>query len=392
MSNAQRIYLDNNSTTLILPEVLEILLKTSKDIIGNPSSPHSFGWEAKKVVETAREEVSLLIDTTPDSIIFTSGATESNNIALQGIAGFLKKNSAINKLPLILTSGIEHSSILNVVKFLNNNNQCELKYLKCTQSGSVLPPEKLCSNQPTIISIQLANSEMGCIQSIDSIADSIDPEFRLVHSDITQGVGKVPFSLKSSSIDFASFTSHKINGPKGIGALAAKSNDLLNLIQPLYHGGNHEKGLRPGTLPVPLIAAFGEASKINRLRIEENRKNLNHLCEKFHTGIINHIPDIKLFGPDFKNRLPGNLSYIIPDVKGIKLVSALSTRVAISTGSACLSEQNISSNVPVALGVNKNDSENIIRIGIGVTNSISEIDQAISIITDTIKSLRKNAQ
>lgn len=390
----QTIYLDNNSTTPLDPEVVEFTSNILSNF-GNPSSPHIFGLEAKVLVEQAREELSKLLGTSPNCIIFTSGATEANNIALQGFS-FQKKRIEPDKKPFYISTTIEHSSILKTLSALKERKMIDYSLLETDREGLIsidslneLISENI-SKSPLFLSIQLANNEIGTLQDIELISHKFKNDKVYIHSDITQVIGKIPFSFKNNKIDAVSLSGHKFHAPKGIGVLAFRDEEALSLIDPLYFGGSHEKGLRPGTLSVPFICSIGKAAELARENTEKNAKFINELSKALLNKLVSICPDIKLLGPsiDSNKRLPGNLSLIFPKVNAGKMVHELSTKVAFSNSSACLSSNPSGSHVLKALGLEEFEASSVARLGTSHLNTMEEIEKASELILNKIKALR----
>jgi cysteine desulfurase len=384
------IYLDNNATTPVAPEVLDYTTKILSDCFGNPSSPHFYGWQAKEVLDQAREELGKLLGTSPTCIIFTSGATEANNIILQG---FCSRSKILHsgRTPHIISSKIEHSSILKTIDAISARRD-ETHTLLEPDSLGIISPSSLSSatasfSEPLLASIQLANNEIGSLQDLSSLVHACQGKVSLFHSDITQVIGKLPFSFKDSGIDAVSLSGHKFHAPKGIGVLAFKDESVMEKITSVYFGGTQEKSLRPGTLAVPLIAALGVAARLAQTETEKKASHLMKLAHQLYTTLLSFDPGIKLLGPglDTGNRLPGNLNFYIPGVNGGKLCSDLATSVAFSTSSACLTSSPHGSHVLTAIGLSDTETKSVVRMGISTMNTEAEIKTASEKIISKIK-------
>ena len=372
-----KIYLDNHSTTPVDPEILNHMLPYFSTKIGNPSSrTHSYGWEAEAAVEKSREEIAELINSKTNEIIFTSGATESNNIALSNILSSSNNNH-------IITSFTEHRAILDICKELKKKN-VKTKYLKPNKNG-IINLDKLnekINDSTYMVSIMHANNEIGVIQPIKEIGLICKKNDVLFHVDAAQSLGKIPIDVINMSVDLMSFSSHKIYGPKGVGAIYI-NNKIKNKISAITFGGGQEQGLRPGTLPVPLIVGFGKAcNKANRI-INDEAKEIEKLRNFMLDEIKKELPNIIING-SMKNRLPGNLNISFPDLKGQSIVTSI-PKLALSSGSACSSSSPKASHVLLSLGLSNNLCNSSIRIGIGRFNTLEEISFAAREIIKAVK-------
>ena len=372
-----KIYLDNNSTTQTDPEVLKSMLPYFKSKFGNASSKtHAYGWEAETAIEIAREEISKLIQCDSTEIIFTSGATESNNIALSSIINLKEKKH-------IITLSTEHKAILDICDSLAKKN-IKITYLKPNRNG-ILDISKIKSyitDDTSIISIMHANNEIGVIQPIQKIGEICKQNNILFHVDAAQSLGKIPINVKKMSIDLLSISAHKIYGPKGAGALYV-NNSCFSKMYPLMFGGNQERNLRPGTIPTPLIVGFGKACKIAGSIMDKESKKILKLREFLLKKISANIKDVIING-DLKNRLSGNLNITFPSLRGQSIINSM-PRIAISSGSACTSSSPKPSHVLQAIGLNKVMSNSAIRIGIGRFNTKKDIEIAAENIIRAVK-------
>ena len=368
-----KIFLDNNSTTPIDSDVLEAMIPFFKTKFGNSSSKtHSFGWEAEASVEIAREQIANLIHCESNQIVFTSGATESNNIVLLNTLNQDKKH--------IITMNTEHKAIIDICNHLNKSHNIDITYMNPNKNGivDIKKLKKLISNKTYLVSIMHANNEIGVVQPIEKIGEICKENNILFHVDAAQSLGKIDINVKKMNIDFLSISGHKIYGPKGIGALYYNHR-----IKPIIYGGNQEKSIRPGTLPVPLIVGFGKACQIAKYIMKSESKKILKLRNILLEKIINKYPNTIVNG-DIKNRIAGNLNLSFPILNGQSIVTSMS-KIAISSGSACTSSSPKPSHVLIALGLSKKLANSSIRVGIGRFNTKNEILIAAQEIIDCIK-------
>ena len=369
-----KIFLDNNSTTQLDPKVLDSMIPFFLEKFGNSSSrTHYFGWEAEAAVEVARQHISKLINSNEDEIIFTSGATESNNLSLQNIV-YSKKNH-------IITLATEHKAILDVCSFLEKKD-VKTSYLSPNKNG-IIDLDKLkdyIKPETGLISIMHANNEIGVIQPIEEIGKFCKENNILFHVDAAQSYGKINIDVKKMNIDLLSISGHKIYGPKGIGALYINKKIKIN---PILFGGNQEKSIRPGTLPIPLIVGLGKASEISRQAMSNESEYILELRNLLIDKIKEKIPDIIING-DLEKRLSGNLNISFPSLKGQSIVTSLN-KIAVSSGSACTSSIPKPSHVLLNIGLNKKNIQSSIRIGIGRFNTKKDILVAADNITEVVK-------
>ncbi|OGS19707.1 MAG: cysteine desulfurase NifS [Elusimicrobia bacterium RIFOXYA2_FULL_40_6] len=383
----KRIYADHNATTPLHPEVLEAMLPFLKEKFGNPSSIHWFGQQAHNALENAREHVAALLGAEPTEIFFTSGGTESDNLAIKGIASTLKQYGNH-----IITSQIEHSAVLNTCKFLEKEG-FKITCLPVDNFGTVKLSEleKTITDKTILVSIMFANNETGVIQPIEeigSILQTINSKRKhpiVFHTDAVQAVGKVQINLKHLEIDLLSLSAHKINGPKGAGALYIRKGTK---IQPLLHGGHHEKNIRAGTENVPGIAALGKASQIAKNNLENEIKHLSKLRNKLWKGISEKIENVNRNGHPEKC-LPNTLSVSFEFIEGESLLLNLDLKgIAASAGSACTSGSMASSHVLSAMGVDPVKAQGSLRFSLGLNNTEEEINYIIETLPAIVKKLR----
>ena len=370
-----KIFLDNNSTTQLDPIILDKMIPFFITIYGNPSSrTHSFGWEAEAHIEKSRHKIADAINCEPNEIIFTSGATESNNLAIQGLAN--------EKLDSIITMSSEHKAVLDICKFLEKKGT-EIIYLSPNKNG-LINLDKLKDKvklNPQLISVMHANNEIGVIQPIKEIGKICKQKKIIFHVDAAQSLGKINIDVKKMNIDLLSLSSHKIYGPKGIGCLYINKN--IKKISPLFFGGTQEKKIRPGTLPVPLIVGFGEACKIAQEKLDEENDRILKLRNLLIDKIINEIPDTIING-DLKRRIAGNVNFSFPSLKGKSILPKM-INIAVSSGSACTSSSPKPSHVLKSIGLKNELINSSLRMCIGRFNTKNEINLAAETIIKAVK-------
>jgi cysteine desulfurase len=377
------IYLDNHATTPVDPEVLAEMLPWFSEKFGNASSKdHSYGWEAESAVRLSRKRISGFIGVDPKEIIFTSGATESINLAHFGIA-----QTHASKGRHIITSAVEHNAVLDSFKALERNG-FEITILPVDFNGRInIETFKEAIREDTIlVSIMTANNEIGNIYDIESISRICKERNIIFHTDATQGVGKI--KLNFDYVDLASFSSHKIYGPKGIGALYIKSKTPKLKISPMIYGGGHEKGMRSGTLNVPGIVGFGKAIELASEKFETDSHRIASYRNKMQKAFNEDLDGIHING-DMDNHLPNNLNVSFDGVRADKLMMNL-RNIAVSTGSACTSATLKPSHVLCAIGVPDEIAKCTIRFGLGRFNTEEEIDYVIQNIIITVNKLKEN--
>ncbi len=376
------IYLDHHATTPVDPGVWEAMSPYFQEAFGNAASiNHAYGWEAAKAVDFARGQIAGSLGIEADRLIFTSGATESNNLVLKGIMRAARPGSH-----LIINSG-EHRSIIDPAKRLQRAGNA-VTLLPIDQFGNVDPQQVAESirNNTVLVSVIWANNEVGSINAVEEIGHICRQKRVLFHTDATQAVGKLPIDITQLPIDLMSFSAHKIYGPKGVGAVYLRGGSPRILIEPLLDGGGHERHLRSGTLPVPLIVGFGAACEIAREVLPEEAVRLAELRDQLWkrlqslTGVILHGHPTR--------RLPGNLNVSFSGVDGEALMNGLKT-IAVSSGSACTSADPEPSHVLRAMGVNDLVSRASIRFGIGRANTREEIEHAADAVIETVNRLRQ---
>jgi cysteine desulfurase len=379
------IYLDYMATTPVDPRVAQKMAEclTLDGSFGNASSPHYYGLQAKNKIEHARAQVANLLNVVPESIIWTSGATEANNLALQGSAHFYRRQG--NHL---ITCKTEHKAILDTCRFLETQGFA-VTYLTPEKNGllNLSHLEKAIRPTTLLISLMQVNNEIGCIQDIEKVGEIARAHGILFHVDAAQSAGKIPIDLNKLKVDLMSFSAHKIYGPKGVGALYVRPKPKLHLA-PLIHGGEQEQNLRSGTLPTHQIVGMGEAFKLARAEMTNDFTRILKLREKLWRGIKN-LPDIYLNGT-LEQRIPGNLNVSFGHIDGEVLLAALKD-IAVSQASACTKTVIEPSHVLTALGIDNNLALSSIRISLGKFTTEAEIDFAILHLNEVITKLRNNS-
>ncbi len=378
------IYLDNHSTTKVDPLVLEAMMPYFTEIYGNASSKsHEFGWKAEAAVEYARKLASRILNCEPRDIIFTSGATESINLAIKGAA-----ETSIAKGNHIITTQIEHEAVLDTCKILERKG-FEITYIKVNENGLVSLDDiaGAFTHKTILVSVMYVNNEIGTIQPIKEIAKLCKLKKVLFHTDATQAVGKIPIDLSKLGIDLLSFSSHKMYGPKGVGVLYKSGKIPRVKISPQMDGGAQEKGLRAGTLNVSGIVGLGKACEMAAINLENDAKRIKTLRDRLYNGIISKVNGVKLNGdPDC--RICGNLNISIVGIDADSLMMSMK-EVAVSTGSACSSESVEPSHVLSAIGLDNKLMRSTIRFGVGKFNTEEEIDYVINKVSEKVNYLLK---
>jgi cysteine desulfurase len=383
MAVSRPIYLDHHATTPVDPRVFEAMRPFFLEKFGNAASVnHAFGWEAAEAVEKARGEVADLLGTDAKSLIFTSGATEANNLALLGVV-----RAAAADCHVIATAA-EHRSVLDPLRRLERAGT-EVTLLPVDEYGRVHPEQVASAIKPNtvLVSVILANNEVGSINPVAEIGAVCRERDVLFHCDAVQACGRIPLDLGTLPIDLLSLSAHKIYGPKGVGALFVRRDRRRIAIEPLLYGGGHERRLRSGTLPVPLIVGFGAACRIAGEEMHEEAPRLGALRERLLAGLQRELDGLKLNGHPTE-RLPGNLNISFEAVDGDALMTGL-TGLAVSSGSACTSADPEPSHVLRAMRLSDELTRASLRFGIGRQTTESEIDGAVEIIARTVRTLRQ---
>lgn len=376
------IYLDNQATTQMDPLVIEETYKMFKEEFGNPHSrSHEYGWNSERIVENARAEIAKLINAQSEEIIFTSGATESNNLALKGLAEFYGSDKNH-----IITLKTEHKCIIETCRYLESQDY-NITFLSPDKDG-IIDPETIANvitDKTLAVSIMALHNEIGVIQDIERIGKICRDKNVFFHTDAAQAFGKIPLDVEKMNIDLLSISSHKIYGPKGIGALYVRKKSPRVKLKPIIHGGGQERGMRSGTLPTPIIHGFGIAAKIAYQQMDTDYNHAKSLSEYF-IAEITKIPHVYLNGSREK-RYPGNINFSFAYIEGESLLMALKG-IAVSSGSACTSASLEPSYVLKALGLKDELAHSSIRFGIGRFTSKNEIDYTIEILKQAVQKLR----
>ena len=377
------IYMDNNATTPLDPRVLEAMMPYLTTEFGNAASrSHPFGWKAEEAVDRAREQIAALIGGNEKEIVFTSGATESINLALKGTAEFYKE-----KGNHIITVRTEHKATLDTAKRLERQG-FEVTYLPTDKDGRISAQQlrEAITDKTILVSVMLANNEIGTVQPIAELGEVTREKGVLFHVDAVQGIGKVPFDVEKMKVDLASLSAHKIYGPKGIGALWVRRKPRVR-IAPIIDGGGHERGMRSGTLNVPGIVGFGKAAELAQQLMPEEAKRTYQLRKKLQDYLFGHLDHLELNGHPTE-RLPGNLNASFAYVEGEALMMAIKN-VAVSSGSACTSASLEPSYVLRACGVSEDLAHTSIRFGIGRFNTDEEVDYVGKYVVEQVRRLRE---
>lgn len=376
------IYLDHHSSTPTDPRVVQAMMPYWTDNPANPSNPyHPLGRKAAEAVENAREQVATLIGARSSEIVFTTGATESNNMALLGTA-----MAHTGHRRRIVTCAVEHRSVLQPCRWLAERG-FEVIILPVDRLGHVdlAVLERSVDHNTLLVSIQLANNEIGTIQRTEQISKIVHEQGALFHCDGAQAVGKVPVDVDQLSIDMLSLSAHKMHGPKGIGALYVRGGAKRGRVQPLMFGGGQEWGLRPGTLNVSAIVGFGEACKICREEMDEEAWRVGRLRDRLEQLLLDRLPGVRRNG-DLSCRLPNNSSLTLPYIEADALLLNLPD-VALSTGSACTAGALEPSHVLQAIGLSREDAYRTVRVGLGRFNTEEEIEYAAGRIVEVVHHL-----
>ena len=376
------IYMDYHATTPVDERVLDAMLPYFRENFGNAASrSHAFGWSAEEAVEKGREEVAKLIGAVGKEIVWTSGATESDNLAIKGVAEFYKDRGSH-----IITAVTEHKAVLDTCKRLEKQGYV-VTYLPVDSDGRVNPQAvaNAFTDKTILVSIMLANNEIGTINPVDEIGALVKARGAFFHIDAVQGVGKIPFDVNRSHADLVSLSAHKMYGPKGIGALYVRRKPRVRLT-PIIDGGGHERGMRSGTLNVPGIVGFAKAAELCRLEMADESTRVLGLRERLRKGIEERVPNTVING-SLEHRLPGSLNISFAFVEGEAMMMALKD-VAVSSGSACTSASLEPSYVLRALGVAEEMAHTSIRFGLGRFTTEAEVDYVIDLVASKVKKLR----
>lgn len=384
MDSAEHIYLDNAASTPVADEVIAEMLPYMKQHYGNPSSIHKFGRETTRAIQLARKRVAELINASPREITFTSGGTEADNLAIKGAATQARNSGKGNG---IIASSIEHDAVLEPCKDLEHMG-FQITYLPVTSEGRIRQSDLRDALSPNValVSIMYANNEVGTIQAIKDLVKIAHDSGALFHSDAVQAAGKIPIDVRSIGVDMVSLSSHKINGPKGVGALYVKNGVKL---APILHGGGQESALRSGTENVPGIVGFGRACQLAGERMQLYRQRVTAMREYLVAKVLKEIPHSRLNGSP-SDRLPNNAHFTFFGVNGEDLIIKLDEYgVAASTGSACSVKRQKPSHVLKAMGFSYEEITGSLRLSIGLQNTEQEIDRAVMALASALGELRE---
>lgn len=387
------IYMDNHATTRCDPRVVEAMLPFLSEQFGNPaSSTHGFGWAARDAVEVARETIAAGIGATSRELIFTSGATESNNLALCGAAEHYQ-----HKGRHLISVSTEHPSVLDPLQKLARRG-FEVTLLPVVpapdpEAGRLRPDvlAKAIRDDTILVSVMLANNEMGAIHPLEEIGRLCQQREVLLHCDATQALGRIPVDVDRLGVDLMSFSAHKLYGPKGIGALFVRRRGKRVRLEPLLEGGGHEQGLRSGTLNVPGIVGFARAMQLAGEEMAAEQQRIGQLRDRLARGIIENLEDVQLNGPALDRpawRLAANLNLAFGRIEGETLLMSMKD-VAASTGSACSSATPEPSHVLRALGLSDEQARSSVRFGLGRFNTQEEVDYVVQLVIATVTRLRR---
>ena len=377
------VYLDYSATTPVDPRVAEKMIPYLCEKFGNPASrSHAYGWEAEKAVEEARAEVARYINADPREIVWTSGATEADNLAIKGVAHFYK-----DKGKHLITVKTEHKAVLDSMRHLETEG-FEVTYMDVEENGllDLAKLEAAIRPDTTLVSVMAVNNEIGVIQDIAAIGEMCRRHGVLYHCDATQAVGKMDLDTEKLKIDLMSLSGHKVYGPKGIGALDVRRTPRVR-IEPQLHGGGHERGMRSGTLPTHQIVGMGEAYRLARLEQAEEIKRIAALRDRLKDGIEKNIPEIVING-DMEHRVCSNLNVSFNFIEGESLMMAVKD-LAVSSGSACTSASLEPSYVLKSLGRSDELAHSSIRFTLGRFTTEEEIDFAVKLLTEKVAKLRE---
>jgi cysteine desulfurase len=380
--NAQRqVYLDHSATTPVRPEVLAAMLPYFAGKFGNASSIHRWGYEAREAINDAREKVASLIGASPSEILFTSGGTEADNLAIRGVAHARKSRG--NHL---ITSQIEHHAVLHTFEVLQKEG-FEVTFLPCDKYGLIDPDDvrKAIRKDTILVSIMHGQNEVGTVEPIKEIGEIAREHGALFHSDAVQSAGKIPIDVKELNVDLLTLSSHKIYGPKGVGALYVTKGVRLT---PQVTGGAHERRMRAGTENVPGIVGFGEACRLAKAELPEESARLTKLRDKLIEGLLNEIPDVVLNGHPVL-RLPHNVNVSVKYLEGESILLNLDRMgVAASSGSACTSGSLEPSHVLLAMGLSHETTHGSLRFSLGMSNTEEDINYVLEILPPIVEKLR----
>jgi cysteine desulfurase len=380
----RRIYFDHNATTYLRQEVVDLMLPYFRERFGNASSLHFFGQENRDAIDSARAHVASLINAEPEEVIFTSGGTESDNLAIRGALRARRRISPANH---IVTSLIEHPAVLKTCRDLEEEG-CRVSYVPCDKNGVVRLDllEEAMASDTAVVSVMLANNETGVIQPIREISALARSRGAAFHVDAVQGAGKIPVDVDDLGVDLLSISAHKFYGPKGIGALYVRRGTAL---EPVYTGGSHECGLRPGTENIPGIVGLGEAARVSKEDLPREMERIGRLRDRLERGALARVEGIVVAGASAP-RVPNTSSMIVARVEGEAITLRFSMLgFAISSGSACSSGANEPSYILTAMGFDPGIAQGGIRVSLGIVNTDEEVDAFLETFPQVVSRLRE---
>ncbi|HYL64415.1 MAG TPA: cysteine desulfurase family protein [Candidatus Methylomirabilis sp.] len=386
-----RVYLDYNATTPVDPRVLEAMLPYFSDEFGNASSIHTPGQQARRAVETAREQVAALVGARPQEIVFTSGGTESDNHAIFGILDSVAaRNLAVpssSPRPHVITTAIEHEAVLNTCQALEGRGVA-VTYLPVDHEGLVSPDavRRAIRRETSLITIMHANNELGTVQPMAEIGRIAKERKIILHTDAVQSVGKIPVDVNALNVDLLSLSAHKLYGPKGVGVLYVRGGTR---VQQLFYGGHHQRGFRPGTENVAGIVGLGAAAQIVRQSLAEDAQRVAALRDRLECGLVQSVPDIRLNAGNAP-RTPNTTNIMFRGIEGEALVIALDLKgLSCSVGAACSSGAVEPSHVLTAIGLSQEEAKSSLRFSLGRHTTDAEIDFALEVIPAAVAQLRQ---
>ncbi len=383
----RRVYLDHAATTPVHPDVAAAMQRALAEGWGNPSSAHAFGREARRLVEDAREEVAALIGARPQEVVFTSGGTEADNLAILGVARLAREKGRGDH---VVTSLVEHHAVLHACEYLEKREGFRVTYLPVDGHGMVDPDDlrRALTDRTVLVSVMLANNEVGTIQPVRELAAIARERGVPFHTDAVQAAGQIPVDVGELGVDLLSLSAHKIYGPKGVGALYVRRGLRL---EPLLHGGGQERRLRPGTENVPGIVGLGAAARLARAELPRLGERVAALRERLIAGVLDRIPDARLNGHP-ERRLPGNANVSVRYVEGEAILLNLDLKgVAASSGSACAAGSTEPSHVLVAMGLPEHEARGALRFSLGRENTEADVDYVLEVLPPIVERLRRMA-
>ena len=380
----RRVYFDHNATTYMREEVIEAMLPFLRTRFGNASSLHFYGQENRGVIDEARDHIASFIGAESAEVIFTSGGTESDNMAIRGVVMALREKVSD---PHLITSSIEHPAVLRTCESLEKEG-VSVTFLPCRRDGSVnvADLEEAVTDRTVLVSIMLSNNETGVIQPVREISDIVRPRGIITHVDAVQGMGKIPVDVDELGVDLLSISAHKFYGPKGIGALYVRRGTP---IDPIYTGGHQEEGLRPGTENIPAIVGFGEACRLSAEHFDEEMTRIGALRDRLQEGILDTVSNVHINGAGAP-RVPNTCNVTVPGIEGEAMSLNLSMLgFALSSGSACATGDADPSHVLKAMGLDPVEAQGALRISLGICNTEEDVDAFLRTFPEVVRRLRE---